>query len=70
QPDAACRFDTSKMSGFARTMGEWLGKLELLKFTGLEKIWLGISALTKALAELCKLGSRQTGNARLGAHLP
>ncbi|MCM0750978.1 hypothetical protein DEA98_05075 [Brucella pseudogrignonensis] len=45
-------FDTSKMSGFARTMGEWLGKLELLKFTGLEKIWLGISALTKALAEL------------------
>ncbi|MDG9793730.1 phage tail tape measure protein [Brucella anthropi] len=45
-------FDTSKMSGFARTMGEWLGKLELLKFTGLEKIWQGISALTKGLAEL------------------
>ncbi|MBE0560385.1 MAG: phage tail tape measure protein [Ochrobactrum anthropi] len=50
-------FDTSKMSGFARTMGEWLGKLELLKFTGLEKIWQGISALTKGLAELAKWGA-------------
>ncbi|KAB2773663.1 hypothetical protein F9L00_24680 [Brucella anthropi] len=57
-------FDTSKMSGFARTMGEWLGKLELLKFTGLEKIWQGISALTKGLAELANwaAGKQQMPN--------
>ena len=45
-------FDTSKMSGFARTLGEWLGQLEIMKFTGFEKIWQGISALTKGLADL------------------
>ncbi len=45
-------FDTGKLGGFAQTMGEWIGKLELIKFTGLEKIWQGISALTKGLADL------------------
>lgn len=45
-------FDSGKLGSFARTLGEWLGKLELLKFTALEKIWQGISYLVKGLADL------------------
>lgn len=45
-------FDTGKLGGFMQGIGQWLGKLELLKFTAFEKLWQGISYLTKGLAEL------------------
>ena len=54
-------FDTGRLTGFARTLGEWFGQLQLLKFTGLEKIWQGISALTKGLKELAEWGAGTAG---------
>ena len=54
-------FDTGRLTGFARTLGEWFGKLQEMKFTGLEKIWQGISALTKGLAELAEWGAGTAG---------
>ena len=54
-------FDTGRLTGFARTLGEWFGQLQLLKFTGLEKIWQGISALTNGLKELAQWGAGTAG---------
>ena len=54
-------FDTGRLTGFARTLGEWFGQLQLLKFTGLEKIWQGISALSKGLKELAQWGAGTQG---------